>query len=489
MTIAIEINSADKSSILKSGSLNISKGADNVSYCSLSLVATASDLGSTDGLIIGQDLKVKDGATVIFGGIIKTVRITQIEPGAGNTKHLQIDISSNGYNDVAARRVTTLYYTAKTAGYIVGEIITNIFNLTGYDDNITAGTVSDGATISEYSAVCKSCKTILDELAETSGFKWYIDDSKALYFVAEDTVTDAAHDLVESGATFTDFKVLDVEISLENYRNKQWIVGGSDTDGEIIYTSAEDATEITARATAEGSSGVYGDIISVDKIQNTTDAAATAANGLKRYGIIPYIIRFTSMTNDWIAGTKLKVNLPSYGIASDMYFLIESVVIEDIGGLFQSTITATRRKAADFSTQRTEDYKDYFAKLAEKGESGYVYDDSGTAYKVEIYVQAAEPAGAKGKAVWIDTDDYSRYDLTAITSETTLNEDDDEVITCSGTFTLTLHAGTNEGVIKKIYNVGTGIITIAGTINGVVNMLLYPGESVEIITDGTNWRA
>ena len=108
---------------------------------------------------------------------------------------------------------------------------------------------------------------------------------------------------------------------------------------------------------------------------------------------------------------------------------------------------------------------------------------------IRLFVQTADPGtAAKVNDVWIDTDDYSRYDITALTGNTTLDVSANEIITCSGTFTVTLHTGTSAGIIKKIYNIGTGIITIAGTINGAANMYLYPGESVELITDGTNWR-
>ena len=71
------------------------------------------------------------------------------------------------------------------------------------------------------------------------------------------------------------------------------------------------------------------------------------------------------------------------------------------------------------------------------------------------------------------TDDYSRYDKTDLTVGTTLTVDSNEFITANGTFTITLHAATQAGVIKKIYNIGTGIVIIAGTINGVTNMYTW----------------
>lgn len=105
-----------------------------------------------------------------------------------------------------------------------------------------------------------------------------------------------------------------------------------------------------------------------------------------------------------------------------------------------------------------------------------------------LWVEPTVPLRAKRNDVWVDTDEYSRYDNLALSSGTTLDISSNEFISASGTFTITLHTGMSAGIVKKIYNVGTGIITISGTINGVATMRLYPGESVELITDGSNWR-
>lgn len=106
----------------------------------------------------------------------------------------------------------------------------------------------------------------------------------------------------------------------------------------------------------------------------------------------------------------------------------------------------------------------------------------------QIWVQDEEPAGAKEKDVWADTDDYTRYDKTHMTTGGTLLVSANEFITADGTFTITLHEATIAGIVKLICNVGTGIITLAGTIDGKTDMLLFPGEGVKLITDGAAWR-
>jgi hypothetical protein len=323
-----------------------------------SLITTPSAY-SDNGIIIGQDVKfLDDDDNIIFGGVIKQVRVIKLDPLLGTDKKIELSIIAYDYNEITARRTSSGSYTDKTAGFIVNSILTNVLNLTGYDDEVGTGTIDDGATLTTYQSYAKTVKDVFDDLALVSGYKWYIDENKDLYFVDENTVTDAPHDLVETAPTFTDFQVIDVSITLDNYRNKQWVKGGED-----ILVSSELAAEITERATIEGTSGVYGDTIDSSDFQNETDALFAADNALKRYGTIPYAIRFTTMTNVFKPSTKLKCNLPSVFIGSDMYFLIEMVDIVDLGTAFMTTITATRRSEIDFSTKRTEGYKEYFTKL------------------------------------------------------------------------------------------------------------------------------
>lgn len=107
---------------------------------------------------------------------------------------------------------------------------------------------------------------------------------------------------------------------------------------------------------------------------------------------------------------------------------------------------------------------------------------------VQVWVEDHIPTEAKTKDILVKTNDFTRYDVTEITTSTTLLVSDNEVINASGTITITLHVVTTAGIIKKIHNKGAGIVTLVGTINGQTNMYLYPNESVELITDGTGWR-
>lgn len=359
MSYQLTINGADKTSLLDSQSLviNIAERAS----CSFSLTTTANEMGNTDGSYVGQEIKFFENSTIIFGGIVKRVRIQRLTPKLGASATIRAYLTCTDYNDIPSRRVSSNFWQNKTGAELVQSYL-NIMNTTGYNDNIGTGAIQTGANFITFESIAESIKESLDRIAEASGYKWYIDKERALNFENESTIVSATHDIVENGG-FTDFNVTSIDISNENYRNKQWVVGETDITGELLVVSSESASEISSRATAESGSGVYGEIIRDTDAQTEADANIMAANGLKRYGKIPYVITFTTFTNDFNYGEKLKVNLPSMGIQDDMYFLIENVTVEDLGGTLRSTVYATRRNETDFSTQKTEDYKDYFAKL------------------------------------------------------------------------------------------------------------------------------
>lgn len=69
----------------------------------------------------------------------------------------------------------------------------------------------------------------------------------------------------------------------------------------------------------------------------------------------------------------------------------------------------------------------------------------------------------------------------------------DNVILCTGTFTVTLYAVSgNSGRNMRIKNVGTGVVTVTGdsapeTIDDEVTQELYENDSMAIVTNGTTW--
>ncbi|MGE5438063.1 MAG: hypothetical protein ACM3O3_12690 [Syntrophothermus sp.] len=106
-----------------------------------------------------------------------------------------------------------------------------------------------------------------------------------------------------------------------------------------------------------------------------------------------------------------------------------------------------------------------------------------------IYVQNDAPATPLEDDVWIDTNDYSRYDMLTVTGNTSVNMSDEEfiLITTSGV-TVTLQTPTQSGVVKLIKNASDDYVTISGSIDNLSSKILYPYESLSLISGNLVWN-
>lgn len=425
----ILIESTDRTSLLKKNSLNLVLRSDQRKTCSLELTTTAAsflpqvgqDLQVTD-TIVGEAVGTGDGVedtfylrlipilaasytiyvdeveqtettdytldtatgelvfvsppadtkpitadytSVLFGGIIKTAPRTQL----GISGKVAIRITSDGYSSLPARRTIITDWYDILAGDIVEYVVDNFL----YEEGVTKGNIQPGETVTRYKRRVVSIKDLLDDMANLCGFKWWIDDNKALNFDQESPISAAFYELRE-GEDFKDFTELRLEEQFDLYRNKQFIRGGTLDDSSVYVYYDEDTTEIAARAAIEGGSGVHGNVYEDNNILDDDIAAVVVGNLLKKYGQVPMVLTFVSSSTKWRPDTQLTVNLPTYGLDTDSYFLIEQVTITDRGpNNYRVEVTANRRKAStDFSTQRSEDFVDYFSEVMAKlkGASG-----------------------------------------------------------------------------------------------------------------------
>ena len=427
MALVISINSIDRTSLLLAQTFSVILRADNRHECSFTLKTTAA------GFIprVGQNLQITLDGSLLFGGIIKTAPQHRPGVGIGTDTIIFVDVTSNGYHSIPQRRTVSAWYRNILAGDIVKDFRDKYLS----EEGITAGTISNGATLVAYNARVKSLKEVLDELADISGFKWYIDNSKALQFKQEDAIVAAAHDIVEGGV-FTDFRDVSVEENLETYRNKQVIIGAVQEDGSPLLFAKQLDAEITARQAVEGGSGVYGDIFIDGSITTGADAEIIADNMLKKDGTVPLELIFDSGATDWRAGTKLMANLPTFGISSNTYFLVDEVEIYDATGLhLRSRVTAIKRNTTDFSTQRKKNYVDYFSDLVRnsKAVNDVAESNRGIAYYIDgtlalgLKASLKAPIALKIKGVVLEVDtaptgadliiDVNKNDTTVYTTQ------------------------------------------------------------------------
>lgn len=107
-----------------------------------------------------------------------------------------------------------------------------------------------------------------------------------------------------------------------------------------------------------------------------------------------------------------------------------------------------------------------------------------------IYVQPDEPSTPVEKDLWIDTDDYSRYDVQVVSTDTLVSLGSQEYISVESTtnpISLTLHTAVgNAGVIFRIKNKSDYTVDILSAIDGEY-MTLFPSETIEVISNGAEW--
>lgn len=365
MAISIEITGTDRTEYLGKNSLRIRKGLGNKSTLNTHFNCKA----GTWIPRLGQDVKVYDGATLLFGGVIDQINTQSLEPQKGGAAYIQVNISSNGYGKIPARRTASVYFTDTSCGDIFNNLVVNGLNNATFNENVTVGSITSGITLPRYSAVCKSFKEVFDELAEQSGVQWYIDDTKTINFVQEATVTTASHTLDESGS-FTDYIIMGTSSDLQNYCNKVFVRG----DNDSLFSIVTDTAEITARLSAEGtaySSGVYGRIINAPDVTTETALSTIGDNALKRYGFEPIELKVRSFTSTWTVGTKIQCYLPKYDITANTEFLIEELNISRYDtDILAYDMTLTKRKTADFSSQKVERGKEFFEQIIKKANRG-----------------------------------------------------------------------------------------------------------------------
>lgn len=99
--------------------------------------------------------------------------------------------------------------------------------------------------------------------------------------------------------------------------------------------------------------------------------------------------------------------------------------------------------------------------------------------------------GQLGQLATLSLDDVDVFGVRALTGATTTAPSDYRLLlTMTGTWTLTL-AVAYAGYRVTLANTGTGVITAtpaSGTIAGRASIAIYPGETFDVVSDGTNWR-
>jgi hypothetical protein len=248
----------DRTPLVKVRSFRMLRRSAGASEASFTLVTTASYLPQP-GQYVRINWNLSSSSYKQFLGVISTRRI-QASTEAGDDT-LLVEYTCVGLNQVPARRTIRIYYEADGA-LTYGDIVQDMVDQYLFQEGIRASIINDGEILQDdWIQDVVSISEVLDECASKSGFQWFIDNDALLHFYDEPTSVDDAVENIEDGGTFTDYRNIVVEDSIDNYINKLFIAGGRDTlyDNDIIIGS-EDFDESLAMQDICAGTGVYGNV-------------------------------------------------------------------------------------------------------------------------------------------------------------------------------------------------------------------------------------
>jgi hypothetical protein len=336
----------------------------------------------------------------VFGGSIET---TMEELVVNNQTQLLVDCDCVSYDALADRRLVARAYDSPTQ--TLNSIVTDIIAQDFAGEGIDVANVETGPILSKLVFSYTHANEAFDLLAELTGYSWWIDAYKKLYFADRATLA-APYTLSTSSSNF---KSINVESTRIDYRNRQYVraglgltasrtetlvgdgtrksftlaypVGATPTtitvggvgktigirevdsgkdwyyqsgspvinqdpsasavgsgviisvayEGQYpIIVAAQDDAALTDRATVEGGSGIYDEVIDEPAIADVDSATDRAFGLLRRYARIPRKANIVTVTAGLRAGQLVTVDITQHGLTGS--WLVESVSIRDYNG-------------------------------------------------------------------------------------------------------------------------------------------------------------
>ena len=181
----------------------------------------------------GSEIVFKDGSRFLFGGYIS--RIQPTETGEGQLFTYAVEASDYSYilNNKVARRA----YTDETLADIVGDLMSTYVDAS-YGFTVT--NVATGPTIDSITFDHISIRKCLEKLQKLTGYVWYVDYEKNLFFQLPSA--DAAPEQITDSSN--NFQDISIAYDTSQVRNAVTVIGSE--DGE------QSATMVAETFTGDG---------------------------------------------------------------------------------------------------------------------------------------------------------------------------------------------------------------------------------------------
>jgi len=218
--VQVLIEGTDRSSLIEFESLVVNQNiTDSVDTAKFIIRKYGS---RTYTPVYGEEVKIYDGASQIFGGIIRKIN-EKVESGADG---LVYDIECSDYTAEMDNLLVAQSYDSKT----INEIITDI--LSKYAPTFDANNVNSDFLINKIVFNQVRVSACIKKLAEIVNYEWYVDENKSVHFFINTEKT-APFDLTDTSGNYVS-KTLERILDGTTIVNRVKVRGG-EYDGSL-YT-------------------------------------------------------------------------------------------------------------------------------------------------------------------------------------------------------------------------------------------------------------
>jgi hypothetical protein len=188
MAVTVKINGIDRSGVVDFSTLEVQMNLySEPDECRFEILRHE---GQTYVPQCGDTVEVWDGSIKIFGGLI-----VAIERSMESAKLEKFTIEAKDWSEEMDRRIVFNVYENKTVNEIIADLLANWasgFTMNNVDCNIEiARVIFRGKPVSQ----------CIDELAQLTGYYWYIDPYKDVHFFAKGTEV-APFDLTDTNGKY-----------------------------------------------------------------------------------------------------------------------------------------------------------------------------------------------------------------------------------------------------------------------------------------------
>lgn len=227
--VRLLIDNVDRTSFLKTNTLQFSDKLEGRGTCGFTLVATTKPYYRPQ---VGEVVELLQEETTVYKGTIED--FTEREPGLRDVA-MFFAVSAVDFSQKMDRFVVAKIYDGDLAGDIIKDMIDIFVNSVG--ESIGIGGVQDGLLIERVVFGYRKVSDCLRDLSKLIGFSWYVDFNEVLNFF--DRTTFAAPFGLSSGSD--NFRKLKIKRKRSQYRNIEYIRAGEDlTDPQTEEFAGDD---------------------------------------------------------------------------------------------------------------------------------------------------------------------------------------------------------------------------------------------------------